>query len=92
MDDHITGTIRSNCINFHEIICSYAANNFQKLEQPVFNASSLCFMQTLCCTIFISMFQLDNLLMGIIRRNYIKFYEIICSYESTKVKNLKQLV
>jgi len=28
LHDHIIGIIRSNYINFQEIICSYAANNF----------------------------------------------------------------
>jgi hypothetical protein len=35
---------------------------------------------------------LDNLLIGIIRSNYINFHEIMYSYESKNVKNLKQLV
>jgi transcription initiation factor IIE alpha subunit len=32
------------------------------------------------------------LLIGIIRSNYINFHEIICSYESKNIKNLKLLV
>jgi hypothetical protein len=35
---------------------------------------------------------IDNLLIGLIRSNYINFHEIMCSYEPKNVKNHKQLV
>jgi len=73
--------IRSDYINFHEIIYSYAANNFQKLKElfqtTVFNVCYLCFVQNLCRTMFISKCRFDNILIGIIRSNYINFYEIM---------------
>jgi hypothetical protein len=44
----------------------------------------------LCRRIFIPKCILDNLTIGIIRSNDINFHEIMCSYVSKKVKNIKQ--
>jgi hypothetical protein len=42
--------------------------------------------------IFISKFYLDNLIIVIIRINYINFHEIICRYAEKNLEKLNQLV
>jgi hypothetical protein len=68
----------------------------KKLKQlvytAVFNASYLFFMKNSCRRIFEWKCYLDNILIGIIRSNYINFHEIMCRYEAIDVKNLKLLV
>jgi hypothetical protein len=63
----------SNYINFCEIMYSYEAKYIEKLKLLfqiiVSNASYLCFVQILYRRIFISMFSLKNLIIGIFRSN-----------------------
>jgi hypothetical protein len=76
----------------HEIMCTYAAKKSEKHEQlvstAIFDASYLCLVQNQCRRIYISQFYLANILMGIIRSNYVTFYEITCSYEAKMLKNI----
>jgi hypothetical protein len=90
LDKLLIGIIGSNYINFYEIIGSYAAKNYGKLKQlvetAVFNESFVCFMKNKCRRVFISKCELDNILIDIIRNNYVNFCEIMYSNEAKKLK------
>jgi hypothetical protein len=68
----------------------------KKLKQldytAVFNASYLFFMKHSRRRIFKLKCYLDNLLIDIIRSNYINFQEIMRRYEAINVKNLRLLM
>jgi hypothetical protein len=41
---------------------------------------------------FVSKCQFDNLIIGIVRSNYINSLEIMCGFDAKNVENLKRLV
>jgi hypothetical protein len=45
-----------------------------------------------CAKLALSMFQLANFIIGVIRSNYINLHEIICSFVTKNYEKLKQLV
>jgi hypothetical protein len=44
LDNLLIGITRSNCINFHEILCRYEALNVKNLKQLVLKSNFYCIL------------------------------------------------